>query len=98
MKTQTAIARTYSMTATTERVTEINRQLEVLNGFMVSTRIPGVLGLAHRSVAKASIDLEIYVQALLKDPPVFSSNVDSMINEQIKNTQDQARNWSSMGE
>ena len=79
-----ATATTEQLSQLSNQVSQLSDQIDILNGFMGTTKIPGPPGLPDRSVAKAIIDLEIYVQALLQDPPVLKSEAESTINNIIQ--------------
>ena len=51
-------------------------QVTILNKFTDAPRMPKPPWIPDRSVAKPVIDREIYVQALLKDPPILKSEAE----------------------
>ena len=89
------------MTTVEQAIADMQTQLDVLSRFMDTTKLPGAPGLGERSVAKAIMDMEIYVNALVNDPPVQKSTIDAIIDAKLatalamssKSIQDDRPKW-----
>ena len=64
--------------ATVEQLNEIFTRLAAIEGFANSNRLPG-----DRTIAKAIIDMEIYVKTLVDDPPVQASRLRTSMSDEL---------------
>ena len=61
------------MAATQEQLNEVLGRLKTLEDFVLANKLPAS-ATGERSIAKALLDMEIYVKTLLEDPPMKMSH------------------------
>ena len=68
--------------ATVEMIGEIRGRLKALEEFVIANKLPTTES-GERSIAKAIVDMEIYVKALIDDPPVRGSGLRTSMNTEL---------------
>ena len=68
-----------------QAIADIQARLVTLNQFVESNRIPNpTAGMADRSIAKTIMDMEIYVNSLINNPPIQDQTSDAVLDNKIK--------------
>ena len=62
----------------------LTRRMGAIEAFMQSNRLPDATGTGERNLAKAIMDLEIRVNALMQDKPLQQSNVEAIVADRMK--------------
>ena len=60
------------------------RRIDAIEAFVQSNKLPDATGTGERNLAKAIMDLEIPVNALVQDKPLQQSNVEAIVAERMK--------------
>ena len=69
-------------TATAEQIGEFMSCVKALEDFVMANKLPTTES-GERSIAKAIIDMEIYVRTLIFDPPVRGSGIRTSMNAEL---------------
>ena len=62
----------------------LTRRMDAIEAFVQSNRLPDATGTGERNLAKAIMDLEIPVNALMQDKPLQQSNVEAIVADRMK--------------